>query len=351
MTSSLPDTMRVLSLNAYEGASALELITKPLPKPSGNQLLVKMHAAPINPSDLLFLEGNYGQRKPLPVAPGFEGSGTVVAAGSPLLERLYVGRKVACGGTGAGDGTWAEYLLTSPFGCVPLRNASLEQGATMLVNPLTVYLMLRQAKREGHKAIIHTAAASSLGKMLIKRAQELNLPLINIVRRDAQVTMLRELGADYVLNSNDADFAGQLQTLSRDLDATLALDAVAGEMTSRLLDAMPNGSTVRVYGALSMQEGSINPRWFVFENKRLEGFWLADVARERFWQDMLPAFVTLPNLVGKQLQTMVQARFDIVNYQQALSDYQANMSDGKVLLTFDQETKYQEAKDLADEPS
>lgn len=329
--------MRVLSLNAYEGVSALELITKPVPKPSGNQLLVKMYAAPINPSDLLFLEGNYGQRKPLPVAPGFEGSGTVVAAGSPLLERLYVGRKVACGGTGAGDGTWAEYLLTSPFGCVPLRNVGLEDGATMLVNPLTVYLMLRQAKREGHKAVIHTAAASSLGKMLIQRASTLNLPVINIVRRDAQVTMLRDLGAQHVLNSSDDDFAAQLRELSHQLGATLALDAVAGEMSSTLLESMPNGSTVRVYGALSLAEGSINPRWFVFENKRLEGFWLADVARERFWQDMLPAFVNLPNLVGKQLQTTVQARFDIAEYEQALHHYQAQMSDGKVLLTFDQE--------------
>ncbi|MEM6429316.1 MAG: zinc-binding dehydrogenase, partial [Deinococcota bacterium] len=283
MTSLPADTMRVLSLRAYEGVSALELITKPVPQPSGNQLLIKMHAAPINPSDLLFVEGNYGQRKPLPVAPGFEGSGTVVAAGSPLLERLYVGRKVACGGTGAGDGTWAEYLLTSPFGCVPLRNVSLEDGATMLVNPLTVYLMLRGAKREGHKAVIHTAAASSLGKMLISRAKALGLPIINIVRRDAQVTMLRELGADYVLNSSDANFVTQLETLSRELDATLALDAVAGEMTSTLLEAMPNGSTVRVYGALSLQEAAVNPRWWVFENKRLEGFWLADVARERFW--------------------------------------------------------------------
>ena len=297
MTQTLPNTMRVLSLRAYEGAEALELTHQATPKPSGNQLLVKMHAAPINPSDLLFIAGNYGQRKPLPVAPGFEGSGTVIAAGNPLLARFYVGRKVACSGVAEGDGTWAEYLLTRPFGCVPLRKLDLDQGAMLLVNPLTVYLMLRQARRAKHRAVIHTAAASSLGKMMVKLAQRYALPLINIVRREAQVTMLKDLGAEYVLNSRDEDFAERLRQVSHDLGATLALDAVAGEMTSTLLEAMPVGSTVRVYGALSEQAGVLQPRPFVFENKRLEGFWLADVARERFWQDMLPAFTQLPKLV------------------------------------------------------
>jgi NADPH:quinone reductase-like Zn-dependent oxidoreductase len=326
--------MRLLSLTAYEGAGALELTHQPIPKPTGNQLLVKMHAAPINPSDLLFIAGNYGQRKPLSVAPGFEGSGTVVAAGNPLLARLYVGRKVACGGVAEGNGTWAEYLLTTPFGCVPLRDLDLEQGATLLVNPLTVYLMLRHARKNKHRAVIHTAAASSLGKMMVKLAQRYDLPLINIVRREAQVTMLKDLGAEYVLNSSEADFVERLKQTSHELGATLALDAVAGEMTSQLLEAMPNGSTVRVYGALSEQAGTLHPRPFVFENKRLEGFWLADVARERFWQDMLPAFTQLPKLVKSELQSVIQARFDIADFQQALDTYQRGMSDGKVLLTF-----------------
>lgn len=334
MTQTLPNEMRLLSLKAYEGAGALELTHQPIPKPSGNQLLVKMHAAPINPSDLLFIAGNYGQRKPLPVAPGFEGSGTVVAAGNPLLTRLYVGRKVACSGVAEGDGTWAEYLLTSPFGCVPLRDLDLDQGAMLLVNPLTVYLMLRHARRDKHRAVIHTAAASSLGKMMVKLAKRYDLPLINIVRREAQVTMLKDLGAEYVLNSSDADFAERLRQVSHDLGATLALDAVAGEMTSTLLDAMPNGATVRVYGALSEQTGTLHPRPLVFENKRLEGFWLADVARERFWQDMLPAFMRLPKLVQSDLHSTIQARFDIADVQQALETYQQGMSDGKVLLTF-----------------
>ena len=334
VTQTLPNTMRVLSLKAYEGADALELIHKAIPKPAGNQLLVKMHAAPINPSDLLFIAGNYGQRKPLPVAPGFEGSGTVVAAGNPLLTRLYVGRNVACSGVAEGDGTWAEYLLTTPFGCVPLRNLDVEQGAMLLVNPLTVYLMLRHARRDKHRAVIHTAAASSLGKMMVKLAQRYQLPLINIVRREAQVTMLKNLGAEHVLNSSDDDFVGRLQQTSHDLGATLALDAVAGEMTSTLLETMPNGSTVRVYGALSEQAGVLHPRPFVFENKQLEGFWLADVARERFWQDMLPAFMQLPKLAQSDLQSTIQARFDIADFQQALDTYQRGMSDGKVLLTF-----------------
>jgi NADPH:quinone reductase-like Zn-dependent oxidoreductase len=147
--------------------------------------------------------------------------------------------------------------------------------------------------------------------------------------------MLKDLGAEYVLNSSDEDFEERLKQTSHDLGATLALDAVAGEMTSQLLDAMPNRSTVRVYGALSEQAGTLHPRPFVFENKRLEGFWLADIARERFWQDMLPAFTRLPKLVQSDLHSTIQARFDMADFQQALTTYQQGMSNGKVLLTFE----------------
>ena len=327
----LPRRMQALELNDYQGVAALRLVEKPVPEPQPGQLLVKMHAAPINPSDLLFLSGRYGQRKALPVVPGFEGSGVVVAAGSPLLRRLYLGRKVACGAAAAGDGTWAEYMCVAATACMPLRSLDLEQGAMMLVNPLTAYLMLAQAKRQGHRAVIHSAAASSLGKMLLRLGLAKQMPIIHVVRRDAQVAELRALGAQYVLNSSHADFVAQLQEHSHNLRATLALDAVGGHLGGQLLEAMPPGSTLRSYGALAEEALQLDPRALIFAHKHIDGFWLADAFRPALAPALLRAVWQLPQLVEQHLYSTVQARYRLADFQEALEHYQQHMSDGKVL--------------------
>lgn len=328
----LPDTMRGLELSAYHGPSALHLVDKPLPRPGPGQLLVEMHAAPINPSDLLFLSGRYGQKKTLPVVPGFEGSGTVVAVGSGLLPRLYLGRQVACGAATGGDGTWAEYLLTSPLSCIPLRGkVSLDQGATMLVNPTTAYLLMQRARRVD--AVISTAALSQVGRMLHRLSRHYDVPIIHTVRRDEQVATLRDLGATHVLNSSDDDFEQQLYDLSHDLNATLAFDAVAGPMSARLLGAMPQGSRVVVYGALSEDDTVVSPKPFIFEDKRLEGFWLGTALRGTQAWRALPALWRIPKLMGDVLQTEVRAKVPLEEFEEGLEHYQQSMSRGKILLT------------------
>jgi NADPH:quinone reductase-like Zn-dependent oxidoreductase len=128
--------MRALELSAYEGLRALTLVEKPVPEPKPGQVLIKVAAAALNPSDLMFVRGLYGFTKSLPTVPGFEASGRVVA-GSGAYARLLIGRRVACGVQRVGDGTWAEYVVTDAMTCLPLLPCvSLEQGATLLVNPL-----------------------------------------------------------------------------------------------------------------------------------------------------------------------------------------------------------------------
>lgn len=331
-TMTLPEMMRGLELSAYHGPSALTLVRRPLPRPGPGQLLVKMHAAPINPSDLLFLAGRYGQKKSLPVIPGFEGSGTVVAVGSGLLPRLYLGRQVACGAANEGDGTWAEYLLTTPLNCIPLRGqVGLDEGATLLVNPMTAYLLMQQARRVD--AVVSTAALSQVGRMLHRLSQRYNVPIIHTVRRAEQVETLREMGAAHVLNSSDDDFDDQLHDLSHKLNATLAFDAVAGPMSARLLGALPNGSRVVVYGALSEDGTVLSPKPFIFEDKRLEGFWLATALRGTQAWRALPALWRIPKLVGSELSTEVRAKVPLEEFGEGLEHYQQSMSRGKILLT------------------
>lgn len=236
--------------------------------PAADEVVVRVEAAPINPTDmgLLFgpadltaarLEGTAQQ--PILIAPvppaampfvalrigqslpaGVEGSGVVVATG-PGQEAL-LGKTVAM----MGDGAYAQYrriavtdILVLPDGAGPA------DGAAALVNPLTVLGMLETARRNGHRAIVHTAAASSVGKMLIRACRQDGVPLVNIVRRDDQVAELRALGAEHVCNSTAPEFRQDLARALATTDATVCFDAVGGALTGRILGAMESAASQR----------------------------------------------------------------------------------------------------------
>lgn len=214
-TTNIPKTMRALEMHAEDGKpESLKLVEKAVPSPRSGEVLIKVAAAPVNPSDLAFLKGIYGTHKKLPVVPGFEGSGTVVAAGSGIMPRFLVGRRVAFA-AGEGDGSWAEYAVAAAMFCLPLpENVTLEQGSMSFVNPLAALALMDRSRQGRHKAIISTAAASALGKMLLKLGLQNGLPIIHVVRRLEQVAELRSMGAQHVLNSSDANFDSALKTLA-----------------------------------------------------------------------------------------------------------------------------------------
>src|SRR6516225_7449636 len=187
----LPATMRAVQLKDYDPKpESLTVAEVPVPRPGPGEVLVKVFASPVNPSDLTFITGNYGFRKLLPATPGFEGSGTVVETGSGMMAKFMKGRRVACAVADAKStgGMWAEYIVTSAQFCGPLsKRVEMEHAATMLVNPLTAWALVDEARREGHRAAVQTAAASALGKMVIRLGQRFHLPVINVVRRAEQV--------------------------------------------------------------------------------------------------------------------------------------------------------------------
>src|SRR5512136_484783 len=153
MSAAIPETMEAVHLEKVGGPVAVRQC--PVPKPGPGQVLVRMAASPINPSDLASLLGTYKYQKPLPAIPGIEGSGIVVAAGSGILPRLRLGKRVACTSLPTRGGSWAEYMVTSAKLCVPLqRDVTLEQGAMMLVNPFAALALFEIAKRGKHAAIV-----------------------------------------------------------------------------------------------------------------------------------------------------------------------------------------------------
>lgn len=329
MTATIPETMQAVLLEENGGAPKFGNILVPQPGPG--QVLVRMAAAPINPSDLGFLRGSYGFQKPFPIVPGLEGSGVVCAAGPGIFPHLLLGRRIAC--SAPSGGTWAEYLVTSASTCFPLwRKLSLEQGATLIVNPMTALAFFDIAKQGKHAAIVSNAAASALGRMILRLGQTYRVPIIHLVRRQEQVELLRSLGGEHVLNSSDPNFQDQLGTLSKQLKATLLLDPV-GEKTREYQDVMPERSTAIVYGSLSSQRiepGSPG-------SEQITGFFLPNWIAKRNILQMGMDILRVQRLAANVLQTTIQQRFPLSEIKQAIELYQANPTAGKVLLVADTE--------------
>jgi NADPH:quinone reductase-like Zn-dependent oxidoreductase len=296
------------------------------------EVLVRMAAAPINPSDLVFLRGRYGVRKALPVVPGFEGSGTVVAGRGRAAQGL-VGRRVACRAPEAGNGTWAEYMICPADTCVPLLPfVSDEQGASFYVNPLTAWMLLSIARQEGHRAFVQTAAASALGRMISRLAKRMRLRVISVVRRADQIERLRKEGHAHVLDGTTADFPWVLRALCGKVKARLALDAVGGPLTGILAESLEPGGRVIVYGALSGRPCAVPASAFIFEGKRIEGFWLTETLKHLSAGARARMALQVQRRLSDDLQTNVQARFPLSSFEQAVALYQSHRSQGKVLL-------------------
>ena len=265
MTEEHPErALELRSLVTDAGTVELSLVEVDVPVPSGDDVLVRVEAAPINPSDLgLLLAGadvgasrvSGTAERPVVTAPldagaaraatarlgqsmpvGNEGAGRVVAAGPGDTAQALVGRTVAV----AGGGMYTQYRCLPAAACLPLPDGtSAVDGAAAFVNPMTALAMVETMRAEGHTGLVHTAAASNLGQMLNRICLEDGVPLVNIVRSPAQVELLRAAGAAFVCDSSSETFMDDLTAALRATSATLAFDAVGGgTLASRILTAM-----------------------------------------------------------------------------------------------------------------
>jgi NADPH:quinone reductase-like Zn-dependent oxidoreductase len=333
--------MRAVLLEQYQENQAdaiagLKVVERPVLPPRRGQVLVRVEAAPCNPSDLMFLQGKYGVLKTLPSVPGWEGAGTVIASGGGWMAGWLKGKRVACGGQGDRDGTWAEYFVADANMCIPLKQGlSIEQASSMIVNPLTAMGLLDTARRAGHRAAVHTAGASQLGRMLLAMAADVAYPLINIVRRETQVELLRSLGAEHVLNSSHDDFEDQFQSACSKLNATAAFEAVAGDMSGTVVNLMPPGSTAYVYGALSEEACSnIDPVELIFRDKTITGFYLGQWLESRGLLSKLRATGSVQRLlIEGRIATKIQRLVGLDEAVEGLQQYANDMTEGKVVLT------------------
>lgn len=266
MTEALPKTaLELRSLVTEDGRLELSLHEVAVPNPAQDEVVVRIEAAPINPSDLGLLIPSSADMsaatvtgtpdRPVVTAPlrdgalaglaarvgislpvGNEGAGTVVAAGESAQAQALLGSKVGI----AGGAMYSQYRVVKAEACLVLpEGATAKDGASSFVNPLTALGMLETMRREGHSALVHTAAASNLGQMLVKACLADGVPLVNIVRKAEQEEILRGLGAAYVCNSSSPSFEKDLVEALKATSATLAFDATGGgTLASQILNGM-----------------------------------------------------------------------------------------------------------------
>ena len=269
--------LQMFSTLTAEGELRLELKEQPMPIPGENEVLIRIEATPINPSDhgvmfgwasmasatssgngadtvlsapvseqgMAVMKARIGQS----LAVGNEGAGTVVATGTSELAKSLDGKVVAA----MGGGMYGQYRCVDASVCLPLLEGhTAKDGASSFVNPLTALCMIETMNLEGHTALVHTAAASNLGQMLNRICLDGGVDLVNIVRKDEQETLLREMGAKYVCNSSKDSFMADLTDAIHATGATLAFDATGGgTLASTILSAM-EAAAARTPGAYSI---------------------------------------------------------------------------------------------------
>jgi NADPH:quinone reductase len=277
MTDLPTDGLALFSTATADGAIRVTLEPQVLAPLGDEELLVRIEATPINPSDLGLLFGpadmatarRDGEHalvidipeklrravaartgQPMPV--GNEGAGTVIAAGGSAAAQALVGRVIAT----FGGAMYRSYRVVRVADAMVLpEGATAREGASLTVNPLTALAMVGTMRREGYTALVHTAAASNLGQMLVRLCQAEGVGLVNIVRSPAQVDLLKGLGAEHVVDSSAPDFFGRLVDALVATGATLAFDAIGGgKLAGQILTAMEaaaikGGAPFSIYGS------------------------------------------------------------------------------------------------------
>jgi NADPH:quinone reductase-like Zn-dependent oxidoreductase len=303
----------------------------PLPKAGAGQVVIRPRMASVNPSDLHFIKGEYGQPRVKGAAAGFEGCGEVVKAG-PGAEAL-LGKRVAF--VAANAGAWAEYVKCEALNCIPLReDISDEDGAAQIVNPLTAMAMVDIAV-QAKTALVISAASSQLGKLMIGLARDSGLETIALVRRAAAIAPLEALGATRVLDVTQPGFMADFRTARAAIKPRVFLDAVGDQTSEQVFSNMPNGARWVIYGNLGANPPKLTQLGqLIFMDKHIEGFWLTKWMR------------TTPPADQKRVVSAVQARFadgrwrtDIsarIPLRTLISELAAatQITDGKVMVTF-----------------
>lgn len=306
----------------------LRLEEAPMPEPKSHEVLIRVTARNINPSDIMFIRGMYGITPKLPSSAGFEAVGIVEK--SDEKNSIPVGTKVIF----TAIGTWKEYVCAPAHLVVPSPSGMSDEVACQaFVNPLTAYGMLESSGLQEGDWLLVTAGASAYGKLVIQMAKQKGIKVACTVRREEQKALLHDLGADLVINSDKEKLQKVIMEKTGE-GVNVVFDAVGGVLGARALASLKAGGKMMVFGLLSLENIPLNSGLLIFKNLKVEGFWLTT------WMNSLS-----PELTGKAFKTVftyllsqkvkvdVESTFPLEQFKEALAAYEREGRNGKIILT------------------
>ncbi len=329
----IPSSAKAIVLS---GPETFKVDSIHLPKLQKGKVLVKMAFAPVNPSDLAFLTGNYGLKKAFPVVPGLEGSGVVVASGGGFLANMILNKRVACSAPPTGNGTWAEYMLTDAKNCIKLdKNVSLEQGAMFFVNPLTALSFSKQAKEANADLVVLTAADSALSQMILYFMKKIGVPVLGITRKTERIAYLENKGFEKAISSSENDYLDQIKNFGKKYKKVMFFDAIGGgTIPYAVLNTLPDKTQMIIYGRLEFTDPQFAPQEILFKENVVKGYWLSKEMARKSILSILSDVRKVQGMLKSGFETQINQTISIDDLQKGLELYTSHMSAGKVLLAF-----------------
>ena len=307
----------------------IEAVKLELPPLAAGQALVKVLAAPINPSDVLTLTGEYGMLPPLPAIGGNEGVGRVEQLGEGV-KHLKVGQTVLLP---VGCGTWVTHLNAPADKLIPLPDADPQQLAMMTINPPTASLLLSQfVDLQPGDWVIQNAANSGVGGYLIQLAKLRGFKTINVVRRESAVAGVKAEGGDVVL-VDGPDLHKRVREATGGAKLMLGIDAIGGPATDHIAACLSESGTLVNYGLMSGQPCQVSAASFVFRDVTLRGFWLAKWFQKATPAEQMKVFGELTQLIATgKLKARIAATYNVSQIKEAIAAAASGERDGKILI-------------------
>lgn len=326
-----------------EPASVLQVRDVASPQPKPGEVLVRMLLSPVNPSDLMTVRGVYGKQPQLPCTPGYEGVGIVEASGGGLLGKLLIGKRVAL--LNGINGNWQERTTVLAKQAVPLpKSLPAEQGATFFVNPTTAFAMTRRVLAiPTGDWLLQTAAASELGKMVVRLGKRFGFKTLNVVRRSEQAEVLKSLGANAAIAFDSTkqtadDLRNEVQRVTGERGVRFAIDPIGGATGSAVVKCLASGGRMLVYGTLSPEPLSFSPRDLMTPGASIEGFWLARWLPQLSLIAKLRLIRTVSRLIQDGVLTsQIGEVFPLDRISDAVRAAETSRRTGKVLLRLSNE--------------
>jgi NADPH2:quinone reductase len=324
-----------------EPAGVLKLANVPTPSLAAGEARVRVLLSPVHASDLHMVRGRYGYQPALPASPGIEGVGIVEAVG-PGVQAPAVGTRVVFVSTWH---TWREQVVCPADKLVPVPDGLDDQvAATAYINPLTAWALTKSAHQiKDGDWLLQTAAASSVGKLVLQLAQQYRFKTINVIRRREQEAIIRNLKGDEVICTGEEDLGARVQELTAGKGIERAIDCVAGELGAQVARSLAPGGTMLVYGALSSHRQT-DPAKFampvfaprlIYATTTVRGWWLPRWVPSQPLAEVRAATSELLSMLARGALTAPETvRFSLKDFEEAVRLADGEAGQQKVLLDF-----------------